>query len=42
MNLNVPDRPIPGHLMQEGTTIRILDFHSEAEYTKPPDYLQVS
>ncbi len=41
MNLNVPERHLPTNLMQEGATIRVVDFHSEVEYTKPPDYLQV-
>ena len=40
-SLNVPERPLPAHLMQEGATLRVLDSHSEVEYTKPPDYLQV-
>jgi hypothetical protein len=41
MNLNVPERGIPPNLMREGAAVRILDSHSEVEYTKPPDYLQV-
>ena len=41
MNLNVPERPLPANLMREGAVVRILDSHSEVEYTKPPDYLQV-
>ncbi len=41
MNLNVPERSIPPNLMREGAAVRILDSHSEVEYTKPPDYLQV-